>query len=260
VSEKRFANQLALVTGASSGIGAATARAFAAEGARLIIAARRTDRLEKMAAEMQSAHGSQVFVLELDLLKQREAMARLEALPAAWKAVDILVNNAGLSRGLDKLHEGRYDDWEEMIEVNVKGLLAVSRAVIPWMVARGQGHIINIGSIAGREVYPGGNVYCASKFAVRAINKGMSIDLVGTPIRVTSVDPALTETEFSLVRYRGDTKRAAMPYQGLRALSGEDIAEAILWAASRPAHVNVSEMVIYPTAQRSATIVHRNDH
>ncbi|HWO56561.1 MAG TPA: SDR family NAD(P)-dependent oxidoreductase [bacterium] len=259
MSEKRFANQLALVTGASSGIGAATARAFAAEGARLIIAARRVDRLEQMAAEMRSAHGTEVFVLELDLLKQREAMARLEALPPDWKTVDILVNNAGLSRGLDKLHEGRYDDWEEMIEVNVKGLLAVSRTVIPWMVARGKGHVINIGSIAGREVYPGGNVYCASKFAVRAINRGMAIDLVGTPIRVTTIDPALTETEFSLVRYRGDAKRAAAPYQGLRALSGEDIADAILWAASRPAHVNVSEMVIYPTAQRSATIVHRND-
>lgn len=257
MSEKRFANQLTLVTGASSGIGEAAARAFAAEGSRLIIAARRTDRLKKMAEELKSASGADVLVLQLDLLKQREAMSRLEAIPAEWRAIDILVNNAGLSRGLDKLHEGRYDDWEEMIEVNVKGLLAVSRVIIPWMVARGKGHIINIGSVAGREVYPGGNVYCASKFAVRAINKGMSIDLVGTPIRVTTVDPALTETEFSLVRYRGDKKRAEVPYQGLRALSAGDIADAILWVASRPAHVNVSELVIYPTAQRSTTIVHR---
>jgi NADP-dependent 3-hydroxy acid dehydrogenase YdfG len=182
---------------------------------------------------------------------------KLNSLPAPWKEVDVLVNNAGLSRGLGKLHEGSMADWEEMIDVNIRGLLAVSRAVIPWMLERGRGHVINIGSIAGRDVYPGGNVYCATKYAERALSRGMAIDLLGTPIRVSTVDPGLAETEFSLVRFRGDAERAAVPYQGLKALTAADVAAAIVWTASRPEHVNVSELVIMPTAQRTPMFVHR---
>jgi NADP-dependent 3-hydroxy acid dehydrogenase YdfG len=255
--QRLFSGQTVLVTGASSGIGEATARAFAREGARLIIAARREDRLKKLATMLEDAHGTETFVLKLDVANHRKVAANLEGLPSGWRTIDILVNNAGLSRGLGKLHEGSLDDWDEMIDANVKGLLAVSRAVIPWMVSRGRGHIINIGSIAGHEVYPGGNVYCATKFAVRAITKGMALDLLGTPIRVTSVDPGLAETEFSIVRFRGDEQRASVPYQGLKALTGDDVAEAILWCASRPPNVNIAEVILVPTAQRSTMVVHR---
>lgn len=257
VTEKAFADRIVLITGASSGFGEATARAFARQGARLVLVARREERLIGLATELKNAHGADSFCLALDLRDTARTSRGLEALPATWKQVDVLVNNAGLSRGLGKLHEGEMADWEEMIDVNIKGLLAVSRAVIPWMVKRNRGHVINIGSIAGREVYPGGNVYCATKYAVWALNRGMSLDLLGTPIRVSTVDPGLAETEFSLVRFRGDRERAALPYQGLKPLAAEDVAEAIVWAASRPDHVNISEMVIMPTAQRSPTITHR---
>jgi len=250
--------KLVLVTGASSGIGEATARAFAREGARLILVARRRERLEALAGELEQAHNTQSLCLQIDLGQYKTAGAELDKLPEAWREIDILVNNAGLSRGLAKLHEGGFYDWDEMIDTNIKGLLAVSRAVIPWMVKRNQGHIINIGSIAGHEVYPNGNVYCATKYAVRAISRGMKMDLTGTPIRVTSVDPGLAETEFSLVRFRGDPDRAAQPYKGLKPLTGEDVAEAIVWSASRPEHVNITEMVIMPTAQSSTTLVHRD--
>ncbi|HNO11052.1 MAG TPA: SDR family NAD(P)-dependent oxidoreductase, partial [bacterium] len=174
-----------------------------------------------------------------------------------WSAIDILVNNAGLGRGLDKLHEGKIADWEEMIDTNVKGLLYVSRAVIPGMVARGRGHIFNLGSIAGHETYPGGNVYCATKHAARAINNGMRIDLVDTPVRVTTIDPGLVETEFSVVRFRGDAERAKKPYEGIAPLRGEDIADLILFAATRPTHVNINEMIVMPKAQATSTLVHR---
>ncbi len=255
--DKLFSNQTVFVTGASSGIGEATAHAFGREGARLILAARREDRLKKLAATLKEAHGTESFVLKLDVADHRKVAAHLESLPAAWRRIDVLVNNAGLSRGLGKLHEGSLDDWDEMIDANVKGLLAVSRAVIPWMVSRGSGHIINLGSIAGHEVYPGGNVYCATKFAVRAITKGMALDLLSTPIRVTSVDPGLAETEFSIVRFRGDEQRASAPYQGLMALTGDDVADAIIWCASRPPNVNIAEVILVPTAQRSTMVVHR---
>ncbi len=257
MSSKLFENKIVLITGASAGFGEATAREFARHSAKLILVARRADRLEKLATELQQKHGTVSLVLNLDLRDPASTAKSLAAIPDQWKMVDILVNNAGLSRGLGKLHEGSMEDWEEMIDVNIKGLLAVSRAVIPWMVERDSGHVINIGSIAGRDVYPGGNVYCATKYAVRALNRGMSIDLLGTNVRVSTVDPGLAETEFSLVRFRGDKERAAVPYQGVKALEAVDVAEAIVWTASRPAHVNVSELVIMPTAQRTPTMVHR---
>lgn len=254
---KPFAGKLVLVTGASAGFGEATARSFAREGARLLLIARRGGRLSELAAELKAAFGTSSKCLTLDLRDTASTMRELESMPDDWKDVDVLVNNAGLSRGLGKLHEGDMADLEEMIDVNIRGLLAVSRVVIPWMVKRNCGHVINIGSIAGREVYPGGNVYCATKYAVWALNRGMSIDLVGTPIRVSTIDPGLAETEFSLVRFRGDKERAAAPYQGLKPLTAGDVAEAIVWAASQPEHVNIAEMVIMPTAQRTPTVVHR---
>ena len=246
-------NRIVFVTGASSGIGAGCARQFAQKGARLILAARRLDRLEKLAATLPV----DTHLIKLDVRDQKSVEKAVNKLPSQWQAIDVLVNNAGLARGLDKLHEGALIDWEEMIDTNVKGLLYVSRAVIPGMVERGRGHIINIGSIAGHEVYPGGNVYCASKHAVDAITKGMRIDLAGTPLRVSTVDPGLVETEFSQVRFRGDTERAANVYKGLTPLTGEDIAEAVVWVAERPQHVQIAEIIIFPTAQRSSMIAHR---
>lgn len=246
-------DKIALVTGASSGIGEATARLLAASGCKLILAARRMDRLRKLAAEIRTpAH-----LIELDVRSQPAVQAAIAGLPPEWQQIDLLINNAGLSRGLDKLHEGKIQDWEEMIDTNVKGLLYISRAVVPAMVARGEGHIINVGSIAGHEVYPNGNVYCATKHAVDAITKGLRLDLNGTPIRVSTVDPGLVETEFSMVRFHGDTTRAGKTYQGLKPLEAADIAEAIVWVATRPVHVQVAEVVILPVAQASVTMVHR---
>ncbi len=253
----QFAEKIVFVTGASSGFGDAIAREFARQGAKLVLIARREERLSTLARELKAAYNTESHCLTLDLRDLTATEKSLESIPAKWKSVDVLVNNAGLSRGLGKLHEGIMEDWEEMIDVNIKGLLAVSRTIIPWMVERNRGHVISIGSIAGRDVYPGGNVYCATKYAVRALSKSMSIDLLGTQVRVSTVDPGLAETEFSMVRFRGDTARAAVPYQGVQALTAGDVAEAVVWTASRPSHVNVSEMVIMPTAQRSPTMVHR---
>ncbi len=188
---------------------------------------------------------------------QPAVAAAIAGLPPEWTEIDVLVNNAGLSRGLDKLHEGLLSDWEEMIDTNVKGLLYVSRAVIPGMVARGRGHVINIGSIAGHDVYPGGNVYCATKFAVNALSRGLRMDLVATPVRVSTVDPGMVETEFSRVRFHGDDERASKVYQGIAALSPEDVAEAVLFCATRPPHVSIAEMIVMPTAQASTMLAHR---
>jgi 3-hydroxy acid dehydrogenase / malonic semialdehyde reductase len=246
-------NKIALVTGASAGIGEATARRLAAAGYDLILAARRLDRLQQLAKDLSV----ESHLVQLDV-RDREAVKRaISDLPERWQAIELLVNNAGLSRHLEKLHEGHTDGWDEMIDTNVKGLLYVSRAVIPGMVARGKGHVINIGSIAGHEVYPNGNVYCASKFAVDAITRGMMMDLVDTPVRVSTVDPGMVETEFSKVRFYGDDTRAKKVYQGLKPLSGDDIADAIVWIASRPDHVNVAQVVIMPKAQASAMVLHR---
>jgi 3-hydroxy acid dehydrogenase / malonic semialdehyde reductase len=250
-------DKIVLITGASSGIGRSCARAFAQQGARLILAARRLERLTELAAELKRKPGEDILLWELDVRDQPAVERAANGLPSEWSAIEVLVNNAGLSRGLDKLYEGKLDDWEEMIDANIKGLLYVSRAVIPGMVRRGQGHIINIGSVAGYEVYPGGNVYCATKFAVRALSKGLRIDLNGTPLRVSEVAPGMVETEFSVVRFHGDKERAGKVYQGLTPLSPDDIADAVVYCATRPRHVNIEAMIVMPTAQAAATIVHR---
>lgn len=242
-----------LITGASSGIGEATARTFAQAGCKLILAARRLDRLEKLAAALPT----KCYLIELDV-RDRSAVDRaVAAIPTDFSAIDILVNNAGKARGLAKLHEADIADQEEMIYTNVMGLLYCSRAVIPGMVKRGSGHVINIGSIAGHDVYPNGSVYCASKFAVDALTKGLRLDLVDTPIRVSTVDPGLVETEFSLVRFHGDRERAHKVYQGYTPLSADDIAETIRWIAERPPHVQIAEVIILPTAQANAYVTHK---
>ncbi len=243
--------KIVLITGASSGIGEACARRFAEAGARLILAARRRERLERLAAELTV----DTHPVAVDVRDRSAVEAALGTLPAEWAAIDILINNAGLSRGLDKIHEGNPDSWDEMVDTNIKGLLYVSRTVIPGMVQRGRGHVINIGSIAGREVYPNGNVYCATKHAVDAITKGMRIDLVDSPVRVSTIDPGLVETEFSQVRFYGDSERAKKVYQGYRPLTGDDIADAAIWIASRPEHVQVAEVLVLPTAQRSTMVM-----
>lgn len=248
-------DRVVLITGASSGIGAACARVFAQEGASLILTARRQERLQTLAEEIKTTFNSKVHVLAMDVSDRAQVESTLSSLPE--KEIDILINNAGLSRGLDKLYEGKIQDWEEMIDTNVKGLLYVTRFVVPGMVKRGRGQIINLGSIAGHQTYPGGNVYCATKAAVRALSEGLKLDLLGTPIRVSSVDPGLVETEFSQVRFRGDNQKAEKVYQGMQPLTPEDIAEIVLFCASRPPHVNLSEILVLPTAQSSATLVDR---
>jgi 3-hydroxy acid dehydrogenase/malonic semialdehyde reductase len=250
-------DNIVLITGASSGIGRACAHKFAEAGTRLVLMARRKDRLQELGTELKQKYGTASYIVELDVRDRKAVQQVFNKLPDAWQKVDVLVNNAGLSRGLDKLHEGSIDDWEEMIDTNVKGLLYVSRAVLPGMVQRKRGTVVNIGSIAGHEVYPKGNVYAASKFFVDAITKGTRMDLVDTPIRICTVDPGLVETEFSMVRFRGDAERAKKVYQGLRALLPEDIADAVFYCASAPPHVQVAEMILLATNQASTTLVHR---
>lgn len=250
-------DKVVFVTGASSGIGRSCVRAFAAQGARVLMCARRAERLADLAGELKSAHGARTHYFQLDVRDRAAVEKAIAGLPSEWRTIDVLVNNAGLSRGMAKLQEGLHEDWEEMIDTNVKGLLYVSRAVIPGMVERGSGHVINIGSIAGRELYPGGNVYCATKFAVRALSKGLRLDLLGTPVRVSEVAPGMVETEFSLVRFHGEKAKADKVYQGFRPLAPDDIADAVVWCATRPVHVNVSEVVIMPADQASVMLVNR---
>jgi 3-hydroxy acid dehydrogenase / malonic semialdehyde reductase len=252
-----FKDRTVLITGASSGIGEACAYAFAEAGARLILTARRSPRLATLKTQLEQQFNAVVFLLTFDVRDLSSVNAALDSLPAEWQAVDILINNAGLSRGLDKLYEGHIQDWEEMIDTNIKGLLYMTRAIAPGMVARGRGHVINLGSIAGHETYPRGNVYCATKAAVRAISEGLKQDLLGTPVRVSSVDPGLVETEFSQVRFHGNTDRAKTVYSGMMPLTAQDVAEVILFCATRPPHVNVSEVLVLPTDQAGATLVHR---
>ncbi len=249
-------DRVVFITGASAGIGEACARAFARLGCSLLLAARRTERLERLRGELETL-GVEVLTLALDVRSRSQVEEALASLPQGWREIDVLVNNAGLARGLDPVQEGSIEDWEEMIDTNVKGRLYVTRAVLPGMVERDRGHIINIGSIAGREVYPGGTVYCATKHAVRAITLGLRLDLLGTNIRVTTVDPGMVETEFSIVRFKGDEERAAQVYEGLQPLTAEDVADAVVYCATRPPHVNISEVVVMPTHQASATKVYR---
>jgi 3-hydroxy acid dehydrogenase/malonic semialdehyde reductase len=253
----KLSKNIVLITGASSGIGLACAETFAREGAHLILTARRKERLDALAQDLKKKHGTETLTIQLDVRSQPAVEKAFQTLPSGWQEIEVLVNNAGLSRGLDKLHEGKLDDWEEMIDTNVKGLLYVSRAVIPGMVARGRGTIINLGSIAGHEVYTGGNVYCASKHAVDALTRGLRHDLVDTPIRVCTVDPGLVETEFSIVRFRGNEQRAKSVYQNLTPLTPADVADAVLYCATAPPHVQIAEIIILPTNQASATLVHR---
>jgi 3-hydroxy acid dehydrogenase/malonic semialdehyde reductase len=250
-------DKIVLITGASSGFGESCARLFAEQGAKLILAARREERLKKLADEMLKKHKTEILILKLDVRNNDDVQKAIGGLESKWSSIDILVNNAGLSRGLDKLHDGKIQDWDEMIDTNVKGLLYVSRAVIPLMLKRNSGHIVNIGSIAGHEVYPNGNVYCATKHAVDAITKGMRLDLSGTEVRVTTIDPGLAETEFSNVRFRGDDLRAKNVYKGLEALNGDDVADAVLYAVTRRKNTVIAEIILVPLCQASTTMVHR---
>ena len=250
-------NQIILITGASSGIGTACARIFAGAGAKLILAARRVERLQQLAGTLIKEFGIEIHLLQLDVRDRNAVEFAISTLPSAWSDIDILINNAGLSRGLDKLHEGSFQDWEDMIDTNVKGLLYVSRYVIPRMVSRDRGHVVNLGSIAGHQTYPGGNVYCATKAAVRAISEGLKQDLLGTQVRVTSVDPGMVETEFSNVRFHGDAERANKVYQGVKPLTADDVADVIFFCVTRSPHVNINEVVLMPVDQASATLVNR---
>jgi 3-hydroxy acid dehydrogenase/malonic semialdehyde reductase len=246
-----------LITGASSGIGRATAIAFAREGARLLVCARRLDPLEELRQTLAAAGAPAVHIFELDVQKRSDVEAAIAGLPADWKDIDVLVNNAGLSRGLAKVYEDDPQNWEEMIDTNIKGLLYVTRSVVPGMVARGRGHVINLGSTAAYITYANGAVYCATKAAEKSISEGLKIDVIGTPVRVTSVDPGMVETDFSKVRFRGDEEKAAKVYQNITPLQPEDVANAIVWAASRPVHVNIHTVVMTTIDQANSTVFNR---
>ena len=252
-------DKLVFITGASSGIGKACAESFANAGAKLLLAARRIDRLKKFAEELRIKYQADVKEIKLDVRNYEEVKESLTKLDEEWKKIDILINNAGLSRGLDKIYEGKPENWDEMIDTNIKGLLYVTRIVLPGMVERNNGHIINIGSLAGHDVYPGGNVYGSTKFAVNGLTKSFRLDVFGKNIKVSTVDPGLVETEFSIVRYSGDEEKAKNTYKGMTPLVAEDIAEAVFFCASRPAHVNINEIIMTPVAQVSITNVHRTE-
>ncbi|MEP2670395.1 MAG: SDR family NAD(P)-dependent oxidoreductase [Cyclobacteriaceae bacterium] len=252
MSQKRTA----LITGATSGIGEATARLLADHNYRLILCGRRKERLDNLKSDLGSK--TDVTVLSFDVRNKKEVSEAFQSLDEKWKQIDILINNAGNAHGLAPIQSGSVEDWDAMIDINVKGLLYVSHEVLPGMVEKNQGHIINIGSIAGKEAYPNGNVYCASKFAVDAITKGMRMDLNAHGIKVTAIHPGLVETEFSLVRFKGDEERANTVYKGFEPLRPEDIADMILFALTRPPHVVMADLVVFPTAQASSTIVKKN--
>ncbi len=248
-----------LITGASSGIGKACAEKFASSGDQLIICGRRKERLEELSKNIEKESGISVLPLCFDVRKKQEVDKALGKLPYHWRKIDVLVNNAGLALGLSGIDGGDPGEWDQMIDTNIKGLLYVSRAVIPLMKEYGRGHIINIGSIAGVETYPEGNVYCATKHAVASLSKAMRIDLLHHGIKVSQVCPGATETEFSLVRFHGDREKAAEVYRGFRPLSGVDVAEAVYFVANLPDHVNVNDMLLMPTAQASAKLIHREE-
>lgn len=249
--------KIALITGATSGIGEATAELFAREGYNLILTGRRAERLEKLGSRLNKKYNIEIAVTEFDVRDRAAVIENLEGLPAKWKKVNVLINNAGLSQGLEPIDKGEFDDWDTMIDTNVKGLLYVSKIVANWMITNGHGHIINLGSIAGKDVYPNGNVYCATKHAVDALSKGMRMDLLQHGIKVSAVHPGAVETEFSVVRFKGDEKRAKKVYEGFDPLVANDIAETIWFIVSRPAHVNINEMIVMPTAQANGSMIYR---
>jgi len=247
------------ITGASSGIGESCARKCAALGANIIVGARRAERLLALKEQLSAEFGVTVFCRRLDVRNRDDVFRFVEDLKGQGIVPDILINNAGLAAGLEKLHEGNFEDWDRMMDTNVKGLLNVSRAVLPLMVAQNRGHVVNVGSIAGYQVYPGGNVYNASKFAVRALSEGMNVDLLGTEIRVSAVNPGAVRTEFSDVRFHGDREKADRVYEGYAPLSGDDVAECILFIINAPDHVNVQNLTVTPTAQRNVYTVSRKE-
>lgn len=251
--------QIAFITGATSGIGAATAHRLAQQGFHLILTGRRKERLEEISTFLKKEYEIEILTLNLDVRNRFEVETSVANLPDEWKKIQVLVNNAGLAMGLAPIEAGSIDHWEQMIDTNLKGLLYVSRAVLPMMIETGNGHVVNVGSIAGKEAYANGNVYCATKAAVDSLSKGMRVDLSKYPIRVSAIHPGMVETEFSIVRFEGDAERAKTVYQGFENLLAQDCAEAIWWMISRPAHVNINELTIMPTAQPSATVVHRKN-
>ena len=251
-------NKIALITGATSGIGMATTKVLSALGYNAIITGRRAERLNKLKREIESTNGTTVLALCFDIQNQKQTSQALNSIPAEWKSIDLLINNAGLAAGAEKIYEDAWDKWAQMLDTNVKGLLFLSKEVIKWMVERKSGHIVNLSSIAGINVYEGGSIYCASKHAVNAITKGMRIDLLKHNIRVTSVSPGMVETEFSLVRFGGDKEKADQVYKGITPLSAMDVAQAIEFAVTRPPHVNINDILIMPTQQADAYNTHRS--
>jgi NADP-dependent 3-hydroxy acid dehydrogenase YdfG len=246
-----------LITGASSGIGEATARVFAQNGAKLILLARRKERLLSLAAELEKEFDTKSYLIVADVRNYEDLERGIKSIPDEFKDISILVNNAGLARGLEKIYEGNINDWNEMIDTNIKGLLYTTKLVAPIFLVKNSGHIVNIASLAGRAVYPNGNVYCATKFAVKALSEAMVIDFNGTNIRITNIDPGLVETEFSEVRFHGDKERAKTVYRGYKPLTGMDIANIILFCVTLPEHVMIQDLLVTPTAQATATIVHK---
>ena len=251
-------NKTRLITGASGGIGEGCARKFASQGARLILNARNACKLIALSQELKEKYDADCYVMPFDVCDRESAVIALNALPEDWKSIDVLVNNAGLAIGVDKEYEGSLDEWDTVIDTNIKALLSMTRLVVPGMIERGTGHIINIGSIAGDAAYPGGSVYCATKAAVKALSDGLRIDLVDTPLRVTNIKPGLVETNFSVVRFRGDKEKADNVYLGIKALSADDIAEVVYFAASAPEHMQVAEILVMPTYQATGTIVSKS--
>ena len=250
-------SKIAFITGASSGIGAACARKFAQGGYTLLLNARSVDKLQALKLELESKYGVEVVLLPFDVRDREAAAVALKSLPEQYQSIDILVNNAGLALGVDKEYEGVEENYDTMIDTNITALLMITRLVVPGMVARGRGHIINIGSVAGDAAYPGGSVYCATKAAVKVLSDGLRMDLINTPLRVTNVKPGLVETNFSVTRFAGDKERADKVYQGIKPLTGEDIAEVVYFAASAPAHVQIAEVLVLATHQASGTLVWR---
>ena len=250
-------DKIVLITGASSGIGEGCARKFASEGARLILNARSVDKLEALALDLKEKYDTESYIMPFDVRDRKAASEALASIPAEWQAIDVLINNAGLVIGVDKEHEGNLDEWDIVIDTNIKSLLSMTRMVVPGMVERGRGHIINIGSIAGDAAYPGGSVYCATKAAVKALSDGLRIDLVDTPLRVTNIKPGMVETNFSVIRFRGDKDKADNVYKGIRPLTGEDIAEVAYFAASAPEYMQIAEVLVMPTNQATGTIAYK---